>query len=227
MRTAALVAARNAELHLMECLRSLEDFDDVHIVNDDSDDETAAIARAAGHKCKHWRKHRGQTAAKLELLRMAKKADLVCFVDSDDYRIPGTLRSQVEALGDADVVSSPVIRTSNRTPLDSPANPWLFAWNGTSAALAMLWRRSALLEIAERYRFEEGAPEPQFALAFLRGGRRFAWSSEVVGHYRDDWSPDQASKVADPIMRNVRRGLKAIAPPEQLKLFEIMKFKPQ
>lgn len=209
MKIAALVAARNAQRHLGECLDSLGEFDEVALWDDDSTDRTQAIAAAFGVKVNQNYGHKGQSETKRRLA-LDSDADAICFADSDDVRIPGALTRQANTLRNgADIVLSPVLDMTGNE-LSVLANPWACAWWG-HPSIAILWRRS-LVEKLLKDPLREGAPEQQLMVRAIAAQARFAFTGRPVAKYRRSWSPDQAHHTSGETVLACRDRLKVIAP---------------
>ncbi|HZC71804.1 MAG TPA: glycosyltransferase family 2 protein [Jatrophihabitans sp.] len=103
---AILVPARDEAAHIDACVRSLREQGDVLVLDDDSSDGTAAIARAAGARVlagspppPGWR---GKPWACAQLAA-ATDGDELVFVDADVRLAPGAVAAAVELLDVADL----------------------------------------------------------------------------------------------------------------------------
>lgn len=224
MSCAALIATHNSDIHLMQCLRSLDDFSEICLLDDGSskDDLSVSLARIyanvnLGRPIRISQSPKiGQTAAKLELLR-ATTAEAVCFTDSDDYRLPETLDGQLRLIrAGADVAIAPVVRGSDGTLITSPGDPWTMLHQANFASVGIVFRRSALLDLLEEWEThefapQEGAPELQLMVDLLLGGACFAWSRAPVAVCRDRHSPTQAHHRSGPVRKWARDRLLANA----------------
>ncbi|NJL82888.1 MAG: glycosyltransferase [Chloroflexaceae bacterium] len=221
MSTTALIAVRNAQAHIVECLDSLGDFDQVLVRDDCSSDRTAAIAHAFGHSVTINPTHLGQSETKRQL---AQDCDTphCCFVDADDVRLAGTLPRQVGTLVDGvGVAIAPALVLGTVSEISCVANPYFAAWFG-HPAIAICWDTSMLKKLLRRPLLE-GAPEQQLMLRAIKAGVHFAFTGRPVAAYRRDWSPVQASKASKPVVAILRKELLAIAPAtvrEQLERLE-------
>jgi glycosyltransferase involved in cell wall biosynthesis len=230
MRAAALIATHNSDTHLMQCLRSLQDFTEICLLDDGSGPEDLSIQMAEAYakavprppiRARRSPKV-GQTATKLNLIA-APFIEAVCFADSDDFRLPGTLERQIGLLkAGADVAIAPVIRDSDHTLITSPGDPWTMLFQANFASIGIVFRRSVLLDLLEEWEeheFEpqEGAPELQLMVDLLLGGARFAWSRDPVAVCRDRHSPTQAHHRSGPVRKWARDRLMAHAPNEAIR----------
>jgi len=209
MTVAALVAARNAQRHIGECLDSLGEFDSVLIRDDASTDRTVAIAEAFGYPVALNLEQQGQSLTKTRLA-LACDSTYCTFTDSDDRRFPGTLARQVGTLdAGADVAIAPVLDTQGRE-YSIVANPWAVAWWGVPE-VAVVWR-TALLKTLLEQPLAEGAPGHQLLVRAIALNARFAFTPKPVAMYRNDWSEDQAHRRSGPAVLACRDELRAIAP---------------
>lgn len=223
MKTAALVAARNAQRHLVECLESLDEFDAIVIYDDCSADATAAIARVLGYPVIRGDIHMGQVAAKFLLARNCL-AEYFAFVDSDDWRIGGALSEQVATLDDsgAAVCVGPSISTATGGEIGFPADPWLMAYTSTMATSATLWRTSEVVAALHAIEPDDANPELQLLTELLLRDRRVVWSQTPAAYYRESWSPDQMSRRNDGATRRLRARLFEAAPDRVKRAMEIL-----
>lgn len=221
-QTAALIAVRNAQSHIAECLDSLGDFDQVIVRDDCSSDRTAAIAHALDYPVTINPTHLGQSETKRQLV-LGCKLPYCCFADADDIRIAGTLPRQVGTLANgAGVAIAPALVMGTANEISCVANPYLAAWFG-HPAIAICWDVSMLKQLLKTPLLE-GAPEQQLMLRAIKAGANFAFTGRPVAAYRRDWSPAQASKGSKAVVSALRQELLAISPPsvrEQLERLEV------
>jgi glycosyltransferase involved in cell wall biosynthesis len=226
----ALVAFRDREQFIIQALKSASDFTSVLAWDDGSTDFSYEIASVyAGLSSLRPDRPRvsvqshllsGQMAAKAGLLReaIAAGAETVCFLDSDDYRLPGTLDRQLALIrAGADVAIAPVIRDSDRSLIQSPANPWFMLYQANFASVGVVFRASAIASVVDQWEScnehpFDSAPELQFMANILFDGGLFAWSPTPVAVCRDRWSPNQAHTRSGPVRRHIQQQLLAHAP---------------
>jgi glycosyltransferase involved in cell wall biosynthesis len=220
--TTALIAVRNAQSHLVECLGSLSDFDAIAIRDDCSTDRTVKLAQALEMPFAQNPTHLGQSETKRQLA-LACKTPYCCFVDADDIRIAGTLPRQVGTLANgAGVAIAPALVMGTANEISCVANPYLAAWFG-HPAIAICWDVSTLKKLLKPP-LREGAPEQQLMLRAIKAGANFAFTGRPVAAYRRDWSPAQASKGSGAVVSALRQELLEIAPAtvrEQLERLEV------
>lgn len=120
-----IVPARNAASTIGRTIAALaaQDLDrpyEVIVVDDGSDDDTAAIAERAGDLVRVLRgPRRGQAEAR-NAGAAAAGAEALAFTDADCFPRPDWLRAGLEALADAELVQGPVLAdpAAERGPFD-------------------------------------------------------------------------------------------------------------
>jgi glycosyltransferase involved in cell wall biosynthesis len=228
MKTAALTAVYNCEQYVIQSLCASGDFDEVMVWDDCSTDLSHGLVQEYARltegdirrpriRLERSHSHLGQTVTKLAMVS-AIDADAICFTDADDWRLPNTLAHQIKVLeAGADVAIAPVLRDSNHTLIQSPANPWAMIYQASFASIGLLFRTSAVLNIMaewfdKRHPPLEGAIELQLLTELLLKGAVFAWSPSPVAVCRDRWSPNQAHLRSGPVRQLCRQRLLACAP---------------
>src|SRR4051794_19155398 len=88
---------------------------EVIVVDDASEDDTAAVAERAGAKVVRLAAHSGPAGARNAGIAAAS-APLIAFTDADCVPAPGWLEAIVAALGDADLVTGPVLPDPENPP---------------------------------------------------------------------------------------------------------------
>jgi glycosyltransferase involved in cell wall biosynthesis len=116
-----IVPARDAAATIGDTLRSLaaQDFDqpfEVIVVDDGSEDETAAIAERAGGNVRVLRRRSPTIGEARNAAAAEARGEVLAFTDADCEAVPGWLREGVEALAEADLVQGPVRM--------NPRHPW-------------------------------------------------------------------------------------------------------
>lgn len=228
MRTAALTAIHNCEQYVIQSLWASYEFDSIMAWDDHSTDLSAPLvqeyARLTEIDFKRPRitlershTHLGQTFTKLAMMAVID-ADAICFTDADDWRLPNSLERQRKVLeAGADVAIAPVWRDSDRSLIQSPANPWALVYQANFASIGLLFRASSVTNVMAEWSDsghtpQEGAIELQILTELLIKGAVFAWSSQPVAMCRDRWSPTQAHRHSGPVRELCRQRLLANAP---------------
>jgi glycosyltransferase involved in cell wall biosynthesis len=90
---------------------------EIIVVDDASDDETGAVAEAAGARVVRLEGQGGPAGARNAGIAAAS-APLIAFTDADCVPAPGWLEAIVRALADADLVTGPVLPEHDPGPFD-------------------------------------------------------------------------------------------------------------
>ena len=110
---AVIVPARNSADTIERTLQALAVTDfagsyELVVVDDDSTDDTAAVAERHGARVVRLAEQSGPAGARNAGIA-ATSAPLIAFTDADCTPTPGWLAAVVDALGDADIVTGPVL----------------------------------------------------------------------------------------------------------------------
>jgi teichuronic acid biosynthesis glycosyltransferase TuaG len=112
-RVSVIIPAFNAEAHIAETLRSVENqtYDDWEIVlgDDGSDDGTVKLASEFGEKLRIVENPKRSGPATARNLAISRSGgELLAFLDADDYWLPGYLEHQVRFFDESQAVRADV-----------------------------------------------------------------------------------------------------------------------
>lgn len=148
MLLSVIIPAYNVGGYLRECLDSVvlqEGIEmEVLVVNDGSTDDTGAIARGYAARYPFVKVidigYSGPAVARNKALEEAR-GDLIAFVDSDDYVLPGAFRLMAQLIKehDADIVMGRYILTGK--PVKKAKTTDTMIYTGHDTAVAMLYQR--------------------------------------------------------------------------------------
>jgi glycosyltransferase involved in cell wall biosynthesis len=155
------------------------------VVDDASTDATAAVAERAGARVVRLERRSGPALARNAGLA-ATTAPLVAFTDADCEPAPGWLSALVAALGDADLVTGPVLPAGPAGPFDrtlrieGPSPLFESANLGVSRAIAGAFATPPGGPDVEAGHFGEDAV---FSWRAVRAGARVAYAPGAVVHH--------------------------------------------
>jgi glycosyltransferase involved in cell wall biosynthesis len=172
---------------------------EVIVVNDGSTDGSLDVIRSFDGRIR-WETgpNRGGNAARNRLLELAR-AELVQYLDADDYLLPDKITPQMEFLGahpELDVAFGPITiehwfeREARREMLSipEPHDLWMLlaSWHLPQTG-APLWRKQAILDVGGWKLDQPCCQEHELYLRLLIGQKRFAYHPTNGAVYRQ-WS---------------------------------------
>jgi glycosyltransferase involved in cell wall biosynthesis len=184
---------------------------EVIVVDDHSNDATAAVAAAGGGNVRVVpATGRGSNPARNAGLREAR-SEWIQFLDADDFLLPDKIARQLTAAGDSvDLVYSPSLMIYGDEMPTSTSSPRRDATGGEDDAVlallqhrgfqtgAVLWRASALRTIGGWNDTVARSQDYEVAFRALRAGLRPMWSPFAGAAYciHDDASLSRAQPLA-------------------------------
>lgn len=198
MKTCCLISTYNSAQTIARCLESCTEFDRVIVWDDGSTDETMAIvSRYPGIELIGAR-HVGLLQARHQLYLASEGADVIAYLDHDDYRLPGMLSPHLAELDrqNADVLVAAMLTLPNK--FLSVVTDILAAIVGVRFQTgSLLLRRQAVHRLFQTfghtwrdiYWFYEGG----FAWDLFRAGATFAYDARPGSVYVSRWSDSQFS----------------------------------
>jgi N-acetylglucosaminyl-diphospho-decaprenol L-rhamnosyltransferase len=206
-----VIATRNRRRRLLATLARLDPAAPVVVVDNRSEDGTAAAVRAAHRRVRVIELDRDLGSAARTVGVAAAKTPLVAFCDDDSWWAPGAL-SRAAELFDAhprlgllaarivvepDGTLDPTCRAMRQSPLedegDLPGPPVL----GFLACGAVARRDAVLRSGGFHERFGIGGEEELLALDLAAGGWGVAYVDDVVAHHEPERGPRSTRRRAE------------------------------